>query len=385
MPVFGFLLSLDRRSLVRISSLPHKLDSGSSPKYPAGQFLAFNARNFLSNNPSLAITKIGELEVRAQNWDTFFCWESRSFFGKPVVSNATCCRTVNDLLSWRTALTRPKCLHCSHKNVKLFEILSLTYSWPACVKPDKPECLPAASFNWTSIEINSVICLSVLDQGSCNASPTWRRVSAQAQQQDSLLRVGREIFSSFISSTPRTWQLTRLRCHSLKDWLQVEEGLFFLKCWKWWGGVRFQLEQKCSVPTEVQTWLQLANRDAQNNLVIPNCCYNIILSSLLYTLQKGRKIAPFGFALGGDHQKHCTLGKRLQMVCAVQYGWWGLRRMARSQLTMRRRNPIQTKSDLGLIVVMIKIVIVVAFANLLEFVPSWTDCMDLQRKLSNES
>ena len=202
MPVFGFLLSLDRRSLVRISSLPHKLDSGSSPKYPAGQFLAFNARNFLSNNPSLAITKIGELEVRAQNWDTFFCWESRSSFGKPVVSNATCCRKVNDPLSWRTALTRPKCLHCSHKNVKLFEILSSTYSWPACVKPDKPECLPAASFNWTSIEINSVICLSVLDQGSCNASPTWRRVSAQAQQQDSLLRVGREIFSSFISSTP---------------------------------------------------------------------------------------------------------------------------------------------------------------------------------------
>ena len=187
-------------------------------------------------------------------------------------------------------------------------------------------------------------------------------------------------------STPTTWQLTRLRCHSLKDWLQVEEGLFFLKCWKWWGGVRFQLEQKCSVPTEVQTWLQLANRDAQNNLVIPNCCYNIILSSLLYTLQKGRKIAPFGFALGGDHQKHCTLGKRLQMVCNM--GWWGLRRMARSQLTMRRRNPIQTKSDLGsssssassrvkiifMVLILLSVVIGIAQFKHWNFAPIWTDC-----------
>ena len=38
--------------------------SGSSPKYPAGQFLAFNARNFLSNNPLLAITGGPSSELR---------------------------------------------------------------------------------------------------------------------------------------------------------------------------------------------------------------------------------------------------------------------------------------------------------------------------------
>ena len=218
-------------------------------------------------------------------------------------------------------------------------------------------------------------CISYL--APCVCSSSTARLLVEGWQRDFFL------FYIF-HSTPTTWQLTRLRCHSLKDWLQVEEGLFSSSVEN--DGVGFASSWSKSAQCQLKCKLDCNSRTVMPKIIlctsIPN---NIILSSLLYTLQKGRKIAPFGFALGGDHQKHCTLGKRLQMVCAVQYGWWGLRRMARSQLTMRRRNPIQTKSDLGLIVVMIKIVIVVAFANLLEFVPSWTDCMDLQRKLSNES
>ena len=157
-------------------------------------------------------------------------------------------------------------------------------------------------------------CISYL--APCVCSSSTARLLVEGWQRDFFL------FYIF-HSTPTTWQLTRLRCHSLKDWLQVEEGLFSSSVENDGVGFASSWSKSASVPTEVQTWLQLANRDAQNNLVIPNCCYNIILSSLLYTLQKGRKIAPFGFALGGDHQKHCTLGKRLQMVCAVQYGVMG--------------------------------------------------------------
>ena len=240
----------------------------------------------------------------------FFCWESRSSFGKPVVSNATCCRTVNDPLSWRTALTRPKCLHCSHKNVKLFEILSSTYSWPACVKPDKPECLPAASFNWTSIEINSVICLSVADQGSCNASPTWRRVSAQAQQQDSLLRVGREIFSSFISSTPLqqpdSWQgwdviVWRTGCKSRKVFFSssVEnDGVGFASSWSKSAQCQLKCKLDCNSRT-VMPKIILWSPTVVTTLSYPLCCTHCKRGEKLHLLALHlvaitKNIAPWG-------------------------------------------------------------------------------------------
>ena len=219
-------------------------------------------------------------------------------------------------------------------------------------------------------------CISYL--APCVCSSSTARLLVEGWQRDFFL------FYIF-HSTPTTWQLTRLRCHSLKDWLQVEEGLFSSSVEN--DGVGFASSWSKSAQCQLKCKLDCNSRTVMPKIILWS---PTVVTTLSYPLccthcKRGEKLHLLALHLVAITKNIAPWGKDCRWCAPCNMGWWGLCRMARSQLTMRRRNPIQTKSDLGLIVVMIKIVIVVAFANLLEFVPSWTDCMDLQRKLSNES